>query len=277
MLRLGHIIYSNCLPPHSSIIAKKGDLPFEIIEGIPTELNRLLYEGRVDVSPSSSIEYAVNSGRYLLFPDLSISSRTKAMSIILESRFPLSGLHGKTIALTTASATSIVLLRILLEIWQGIAPRFVSFEQGVDDPSGYSDAILTIGDIALERGRKSGYPHVYDLGWMWHEFTGLPFVFALWQVNYKKNIDKELSVLYDILLGSKEYGLSHLRELAVSGAEQYGIAAETLHDYWKSLSYDLGDSEINGLMTFYAHSAELGVIENVPRLRFWKRGKVEEI
>lgn len=277
MLRLGHIIYSNCLPPHAGILARRNEFPFEIVEGIPTELNRLLYEGRVDVSPSSSIEYAMNPGRYLLFPGISISSRKRAMSIILESRFPVSELHERTIALTTASATSIVLLRILLEIWQGVVPRFTFFEQGVDDPSGRSDAMLTIGDIALKRARNSDYPHVYDLGELWHEFTGLPFVFALWQINYKKNIDKELGVLYDILLRSKEYGLLHLRELAVSGAERYGISAEILHDYWRSLSYDLGDSEVKGLMTFYEHAVGLGVVEKVPGLRFWKGGRVEEI
>ena len=76
--------------------------------------------------------------------------------------------------------------------------------------------MLFIGDHALRAEATGDYPFLYDLGELWHSFTGLPFVFALWQVNYKKNIDKELGVLYDVLTKSKEYGLAHADELADS-------------------------------------------------------------
>ena len=88
MLKLGHIIYSNCFPVHAGIITGQIPFPFTLVEGIPTELNRFLYEGKLDVSPSSSIEYAMNPDRYRLMPGLSITSMGKAMSIVLESRVP---------------------------------------------------------------------------------------------------------------------------------------------------------------------------------------------
>lgn len=269
MLKLGHIIYSNCFPPHAGIITGNVKSPFTLVEGIPTELNRLLFEGKVDVSPSSSIEYAVNSGRYLLLPDFSITSRKRVMSIILESRVPLAELDKKTVALTTASATSVVLLRILLELQTGVNPDFILYEQGSEDPADRADAVLTIGDLAIKKAAATKYPHVYDLGELWHEFTGLPFVFALWQVNYKKNIDKELRVFYDILCTSRAYGLSHLRELADASAKSLGIPARTLMKYWKSFSYSLGAEEKKGLLSFYTYAAELGVIDAVPALHFW--------
>ena len=81
MIKLGHIVYSNCFPVHAGILNGQVAAPFKIIEGIPSELNRYLAEGKVDVSPSSSIEYAVNRGKYLILPDLSITSRTKVMSL----------------------------------------------------------------------------------------------------------------------------------------------------------------------------------------------------
>src|SRR5512144_2725514 len=93
MLKLGHIIYSNCFPPHAGIVTQKVAFPFKVVEGIPTQLNRMLYEGSVDVSPSSSIEYAVNPGRYLLMPDLSITSKSRVRSILLESTVPIEELH----------------------------------------------------------------------------------------------------------------------------------------------------------------------------------------
>jgi chorismate dehydratase len=274
MLRLGHIIYSNCFPPHAGIVTGKTAFPFKIVEGIPTMLNRMLYEGKIDVSPSSSIEYALNAGRYVLLPDLSITSRDRVMSIILQSRLPINDLDEKNVALTTASATSVILLRILLDLQWDVHPRFTTFEQNLDNPFEKADAALFIGDLALKLKASLSHPYLYDLGALWHEFTGLPFVFALWQVNYRKNIDKELNVLYDILLQSKSYGLENIAELANAHAQRFGIPVQVLIDYWTSFSYSLGEDEKKGLLAFYGYAAEIGAIERVKDLRFWGRSKI---
>ena len=269
MLRLGHIIYSNCFPPHAGIVTGEIKFPFKLVEGIPTELNGLLSDGKIDVSPSSSIEYAVNTGRYILLPNLSITSRNRVMSIILQSRVPIAELDKKSVALTTASATSVILLRILLERQQDVRPLFTSFKQGMEDPFGKADAALFIGDLALKLKPSPSYPHLYDLGALWHEFTGLPFVFALWQVNYKKNIDKDLAVLYDILMQSKSYGLENIPKLARTHAERFGIRPQVLIDYWTSFSYNFGEDEKKGLLAFYGYAAEIGAIKPVTDLKLW--------
>lgn len=270
MLRLGHIVYSNCYPVHAAILTGQIPFPFRMVEGIPTELNRLLSEGKVDVSPSSSIEFAMNPVRYILLPGFSITSRSSAMSIILQSRVPLTDLTGGTVALTTASATSVVLLRILLELRAGVSPQYTLYEQGAESPPDTSDAVLTIGDLALKQKPNAGYPFSYDLGALWHEFTGLPFVFALWQVNYRKNMQKDLESLYEILVQSKQYGMTRLRELAKAGSERFGIAADILFRYWESFSYDLAEGEKKGLLTYYGYAAEIGAIPAVPELSFWE-------
>lgn len=271
MLTLGHIIYSNCLPPHAGIINRKVAFPFTLTEGIPTQLNRMLYEGTVDVSPSSSIEFATYSRRYVLFPDLSITSKRKIMSILLESKVPIEGLDRKVVALTTASATSVVLLRILLEVQHQLKPGYIQFEQGKEDPTGRADAMLTIGDLALMKPLQTAFPFRYDLGELWHAFTGLPFVFALWHVNYRKAVQRELAELYDILKTSKSYGLSRLRELADSYSQRFKIPAELLFTYWSSISYDLGADEQKGLLAYYNYAAKIGAIQTVPDLRFWSK------
>ncbi len=271
MLKLGHIVYSNCFPPHAGIVTKQTAFPFTLVEGVPTELNRLLYEGGVDVSPSSSIEYAVNPGRYLLLPGLSIAARKNVMSIILQSRVPLDELDKKIVALTTASATSVVLLKILLRFRCGVDPVYVPYTQGAEDPSSRADAFLTIGDLALVQAAAPGCVYRYDLGELWHEFTGLPFVFALWHVNYAAKLEKELAALYAILIASKDYGLSHLRELARTQAVRFGIEGDILLNYWRSITYDFGEDERKGLTAFYEYAAKLGVIKAVPELKFWTR------
>jgi chorismate dehydratase len=269
MLKLGHIIYSNCFPPHSRIVLQKVPFPFKLVEGIPTQLNRMLNEGSIDVSPSSSIEYAMNPGRYVLLPGLSITSKTKVMSILLESNVPIEELSEKVVAMTTASATSVVLLRIMLEIRYGVSPRYILYEQSVEDPSDRADAMLTIGDLAIQRSMVSTYAHQYDLGGLWYEFTGLPFVFALWQVNDRKNSHKELQRLYDVIMESKAYGVSHLKELSEQSTSRFKLSPEVLFAYWNLFSYNLNEEERKGLLTFYDYAAEIGAIEPVKELRFF--------
>ncbi|HET7319458.1 MAG TPA: menaquinone biosynthesis protein [Nitrospirota bacterium] len=271
MLKLGHIVYSNCYPPHAGILTRKVAFPFKLVEGIPTQLNRLLYEGGVDVSPSSSIEYAMNPGRYLLMPDLSITSKSRVMSILLESNVPIEELHDRVVALTTASATSVVLLRILLEVRYGAKPGYVLYEQGAEEPPEQAVAALTIGDLAIRKSGASKYAYRYDLGRLWHDFTGLPFVFALWQVNDRKNVHKELERLYDILIESRAYGLAHLAEIAEAETGRFNLPAPVLMEYWKLFSYELGEEERKGLLAFYGYAAEIGAIEAVTELRFWSK------
>jgi chorismate dehydratase len=269
MIKLGHITYSNCFPPHAGIITGATAFPFQLVEGIPTQLNRLLSDGGIDVSPSSSIEYAKNRDRYVLFPDLSITSRTEVRSIILQSRVPIDDLNARSVTMTTASATSVILLRILLEIRFGVRPVYSAFEQGKEDPFGTIDAMLFIGDHALRTQPRGDYRYLYDLGRLWYEFTGLPFVFALWQINYKKDIDKDLRVLYHILKDSKDYGLSHIDDLAGRYAGHYRLSEQLLSDYWYAFSYHFGQEEQRGLMAFYRYAAELGVIRPISELSFW--------
>jgi len=269
MLKLGHIIYSNCFPPHAGILMNAVPFPFQLVEGIPTQLNRMLEDGFLDVSPSSSIEYGIHADRYLILPGFSITSRKNVMSILLESRVPIEDLNNKVVALTSASATSVILLRILLEMRYKARPSYIMFQQGIEDPGDKAAAMLTIGDFAITRREAALYPYRYDLGELWNGFTGLPFVFALWQVNDSREIRKDLKQLYNILRESKTYGLENLDELARKTSSRFNLAAATLQEYWKLFSYDFGPEEQQGLVTFYGYAAELGAIAPVTELHFW--------
>ena len=63
------------------------------------------------------------------------------------------------------------------------------------------DACLLVGNEGLRQRRGSrDYPHTYDLGEEWHQWTGLPFVFARWIV--RKDLDRQAAaVLEDALYG----------------------------------------------------------------------------
>src|SRR5690349_20443762 len=113
MLTLGHIAYSNVYPIHGGLLAGAVPHPFRIVRGLPTDLNRRLRQGELDVCAASSISYAREPGAYVLLPDLAVASAGPVRSIVLLSRVPVEELAGRRIAVTTASATSVALLPIL--------------------------------------------------------------------------------------------------------------------------------------------------------------------
>jgi chorismate dehydratase len=267
-LRLGNIVYSNCFPVHAKLIVHAPPPGVVLVDGVPSHLNGLLERGGIDVAPSSSIEYARSAGRYRIFPDLVIGSRGPVRSIqFLSTRSPPELGEGATVAMPTASATSVVLLKILLRVRWGASPKFVWFDQARDDPfAGGADAALFIGDVALRSDLYPRVPHRFDLGAEWWDQTGLPFAFAVWQA--AGGTDAQLGRLHGALVESRAYGVENRAELAEWSASRFGFAPEFLERYWADLSFDLDAPMVEGLRTFYRHAAEIGEIEREPELRW---------
>jgi chorismate dehydratase len=266
MIRLGHIEYSNCIPVHAALL-DAAPAGVEIVHGVPSRLNADLAAGRVDVAPCSSIEYARNAERYRLLPGLAIASEGAVGSILFESTHPLAALDGREVAVPTASATSVVLLRILLERRYGVTPRlrWYTQEAGADPVAAGAAAALWIGDPALRRVFPAGRP-VHDLGTLWTDWTGLPFVFALWQTSVPRARDAELAALQAALFASRRQFEQHAASYAARYAGGFGLAADRLLAYWRSLRYTLDAPAVAGLMRFYAEAALLGEAPPIDRL-----------
>ncbi|HEX2078569.1 MAG TPA: menaquinone biosynthesis protein [Longimicrobium sp.] len=266
-LRLGHIVYSNCFPVHARLLDQGAPGWIEMVEGVPGRLNGLLERGKIDVAPCSSIEFARNADRYRVLPDLVIGSRGPVRSIVFTATRPPRELDGALVAMPTASATSVVLLKVLLRLRWGVRPRFRWFDQAAEDPfAAGADAALFIGDVALRADLHPGVPLRYDLGAEWWDHTGLPFAFAVWQAG--GGSDGALRRLHATLLDSRAYGRANRAELAARWAERFGFAPDFLDRYWADLSYELDGPMLEGLATFYRLAAEIGEIPHAPRLRF---------
>lgn len=268
LLRLGDIIYSNCFPVHARLLDAPEPGDPVLITGAPSVLNAMLERGEIDVAPSSSIEYARHSDRYLIFPELVIGSRGPVRSILFVGDREPRALGARTVALPTASATSVVLLKILLRVRWGAAPRFVWFDQALDDPfAAGADAALFIGDVALRPGLFPDRPVRLDLGAEWWEETGLPFAFALWQTGAGSG-DGRIRALHGLLLESRRFGETHRAVLAERHAGRYHLPAELLDGYWRDLSYRLDEPMIEGLRAFYRLAAEIGELPREPQLHW---------
>lgn len=275
MIRLGHIEYSNCFPVHAQLVSGAAPSNIEIVSGTPADLNAALAARRIDVAPCSSIEYARHATSYRLLPEFVIASDGAVGSILFESTLPLTeraqpdAWADATIAVPTASATSVVLLRILLQLRFGIHARFEWFDQSDPaDPIGRGhSAALWIGDVALRRSIPSPR-FVYDLGAQWKEWTGLPFVFAAWQTSAPPEYDAELHQLVAVLKQSRGWFIRNADELARDFAPHFRMPADKLLAYWQSLRYSFDEPMQRGLLEYYRLAAQLDEAPAVERLNW---------
>ena len=246
MVRLGRISYVNMAPVFFRLEADVQE-----VAGVPTELNRALLAGELDVAPISSIEWARNADRLRLLPRLCVSSEGAVDSIQLVSRLPLEAV--RTVAVTPESATSVVLIKVLL-------PEAQHVPLGEE-----ADARLLIGDAALKSAFEDPTPH-HDLGRLWLERTGLPMVFAVWAA--PEPLAEGLAELEEALVRSVRLARAEPEQLAHEASELYGYPAGFLARYFEKLRYRFGPRERAGLFTFLEMARDAGELDEVPELRF---------
>ena len=246
MIRLGRIGYVNMAPVFFRL-----DAEVEEIVGVPTDLNRRLVAGEIDVAPISSIAYARHASTLRLLPRLCVSSEGAVESIQLISKTPLERI--RTVAVTPESATSVVLTKVLL-------PDAEQVPLGEE-----AEAKLLIGDAALRSAFEDPTPH-HDLGRLWLERTGLPMVFAVWAAPEPTHPD--LVDLEDALVDSVRQARAEPEQLAFESSERYGYPAGFLARYFEKLRYRFGPRERAGLYTFLEMARDVGELNEVPELRF---------
>jgi chorismate dehydratase len=114
-------------------------------------------------------------------------------------------------------------------------------------------ARLVIGDAALMLAAgalPSPYQHRYDLGSAWKDWTGLPFVFAVWVANRAASTSEALAV-HASLIESRNWGLAHLDILATEAAAKTGVSQAECSTYLQGLDYGLSYPHLGGLTEFY--------------------------
>lgn len=273
-VRLGYIDYLNTLPVYFGIEQGIIDLPVAVRRGVPSELNRLFLDGSLDITPISSIEFGRHADRCVLLPDLSISADGRVASILLFHRVPLPQV--RRVALTTASATSVVLTRIILERHLGLVPEYARMAPDLDAMLAGADAALMIGDDALlaDQARREGrYPGVLalDLGEAWKEMTGLPMVYALWVIRaeFARKSPEGVWLVGRLLQESQAYSWTHRDALLAEARRRRQLPEPVIEDYFRLIRHEFGPRYREALRTFFRQAHALGELAEVPVLRVW--------
>jgi len=271
-LSIGHIRYANCTPIFTALSANFDCSGYRFVDGVPARLNAMLRQGDIDVSPSSSIEYALAHEQYCLLPELSISAIGPVKSVFLFSRVPVEELDGCAIGLTAESDTSVNLLKVLLARKYGFANSFERTTLPLAEALAHYPGLLLIGDAALKGAAAGGGYHIYDLGELWRDFSGRPFVFALWIARREAAREKksEFARLSRELIAAKKLAYASYPEIAAGCPEREWLSEPELVDYWSTLSYDLTPAHLEGVSLFFRHAFEMGLIPTLPELRFFQ-------
>ncbi|MDP9179336.1 MAG: menaquinone biosynthesis protein [Gemmatimonadota bacterium] len=281
-LTIGRIPYINCYPVYGAIDRGLIRIDADLVDGVPTALNALMAAGKLDVSVVSAVEYARDSRRYLLLPDLAISCDGPVRSVMLFSKRPATELSQRRVLVSRSSMTSVALLELLFDnVWHA-HPLFVPTDAEISDVARFGteehEARLVIGDAALllessstareVRGDNSSqnaaipdYPYAYDLGDEWKKWTGLPFVFAVWVAQRNVAVDAALAV-HAGLIASRDWGIANVRTLARQAAQATGVTVGACEEYLEGLDYGLSYPHLAGLTEFYRRLVERGSVPN---------------
>ncbi|NOZ12976.1 MAG: menaquinone biosynthesis protein [Acidobacteria bacterium] len=255
------IPYLNALPLTRGL-QNSGNL-FSTCNDLPAESCRKLAAGIVDAGLVSSISLPE-------IPDISavdgvcIASEGPVESVLLFSEKPLPEI--RSVGLDPASRTSNTLIQILM-IKQGkseysFSPFHGKIEEGIKE----KDAVLAIGDRAFCFSLEHPSLAVMDLAAQWKDFTGLPFVFAMWGL-------KNDSVLPPALFREAVMNDMESRiKIADSFSRANGFTPRrqqlTRQYLTENLHYTFGSREKESLMLFYRYATELGLIHPAHQLEF---------
>lgn len=260
-LALGVIDYLNCQPLNWGIAERLPQV--RLHNAVPTGLNQALIAGELAIAPISAYEYARHADELLVVPGLSIATlgAVNSVNVFAWQPDPYTW-DGATIALTTHSATSINLLRVLCEQHYNIHPTWRPMTPGLEPMLRQCDAALLIGDLALieatERRRvldqagKRRLPFSFDLGDEWLKWTGLPFTFAVWCVRRDRAEEVWDAGIVPALYAAKREGLRHLDTIAARYAGRLNLPAGVCAKYLRDLRYDLTPTDQQGLAAFLA-------------------------
>ncbi len=266
LLRCGRIQYTNDLPIYAAFDAGAIAYPGSLHADVPTTLNAMLVGGELDLSPISAFAYAQHADDLVLLPDLCIGARERVISVVLFSATPPALLGGEPVYLTNESASGRNLLRILLERRYGITMEFIE----VSDPLACARAgkpTLLIGDRAIDALLSMPSEQAYDLGTLWHDWTGEQTVFAVWAARKSTYLDHPdavrscmhaLTDAYTWARGNMQVVVDRANAICARPSGFY-------ENYYAQLNFTFHSAAQSGLAAYCRELVAIGAIDRVPQ------------
>ncbi|HEY5258244.1 MAG TPA: menaquinone biosynthesis protein [Candidatus Baltobacteraceae bacterium] len=264
-LRCGRIEYTNDLPIYAAFDAEAIAYPGTLYADVPARLNRMLIDGDLDLSPVSAFAYARNADRLVLLPDLCIGARDEVISVVLVSQTPPALLDGAQIAVTTESASGRNLLRVLMERRYGIAPHYI--EDGAPIARArLGQPALLIGDRAIDALMEFPRENVYDLGTLWHEWTGEQTVFAVWCATrdaYARDPEGVRACMH-ALTDAYTWSRGNMGQVVAAAQRTVARPEGFYENYYAKLNFTFHSAAQSGLSAYCRELVAIGALDAPP-------------
>ena len=247
--RVGHIAFLNVLPL-TYALAHGAAEGLDILRAVPAQLNDRLEAKNLDVSGVSSITYARHAEDLLILPDVCIASDGDVRSVLLVSRVPAEEIGAQRVLLSDKSASSHVLLKIILHRRYDAVPTYEVRPLTPADPVPEGAAAsMFIGDDALElyHHPPAGI-YIYDLAREWKLLTGLHMV-------------------HERIAGAFR-DWERVKDAAIGEVLADGrfTRAELTAYLGHAVVWQLDAETLEGLRCFYRYAAEDGLIARAPAI-----------
>jgi chorismate dehydratase len=249
-IRVGAVNYLNTRP----LIHQFGRFApgAELVLDLPSRLADGLASGRFDIALIPIIELFQDAA-YTIVSDACIACRGPVLSVKLFSRVPIERV--RSLALDEGSRTSVALVRILLWERFALSPALETLPIGAALEDSKAEAVLLIGDRAIHSPARP-FANVWDLGDEWRQWTGLPFVFAVWAARQGHN----LCGVDTALAQCRDLGVRELATIARNEAPTLGLTQPECLAYLRdNLHFYLGPEEQEGMARFRSLAAALGL------------------
>src|ERR1700678_4457670 len=261
---------------------------YELSFTVPSQCAEALRRGDVDLAIIPSIEYQ-RIDNLVVMPGISVAAKDEVRSLLVVAEKPIE--LAKRIALDNSSRATQALVKILADGLWNIHPEFVEAAPDASEMLKTADAALIIGDHALRIAMKmealaakvasgedccKGDPEdmpvpgfettfVYDVAYQWSEMTGKPCVLAIW-AGRPEVMTPEVVADFE---ASKQFGVSHLRDIGEAAAIKLDMPARELERYLsENIHFGLEPEYLEGLGWYYEKAAALGLIPRNKPLQF---------
>ena len=247
----------------------------QLTAALPSRLPDTLEDGQADTALVPVAEILRGRTGGVLSPS-GIACRGAVGSVALFAADPLERVN--SVRADRGSRSSVALSRVLLAEMFGLTPRYNEFRPAAGDLPGPGEALLVIGDACFAQIaalRRQGRDDVimHDLGALWLELTGLPFVFAAWAASraFAGGSRDSVAELGRLLTRSRDEGLQRLDVLAAQqaalgklGHGGEATAAAIAYYFGESLCFTLGEEEIAGMRRFRELCRKHGLVPDLP-------------
>ncbi len=263
-MSIGCVGYLNSLPlieglaPGSTRRGQAGRGRWRLYLDAPSRLLAGLEGGQFDVGLCPVIDAQRSAGPLAMIPAGGIGCHGRTLTVRLFSRVDPARVD--TIHADTDSHTSIVLLRILLDRCHGRRPQIHPLD-GEARGGDWPEAMLLIGDkVVTDPPPESVYTHQVDLGELWYELTGLPFVFAVWMVREGTDPGR----LPRVLSRLRDRNLQRIDAIVDRHAASHGWPIGLARAYLgRWLRYRIGREQLEAIRRFWHEARTIGAIDSV--------------